>query len=332
MKRRIMAICDSDERYAERLADYASRRGSVPFEVHAFSGAEALKKFPERERIGLLLISEDCLSDEMQVWGIPAVVCLSEDSRRKEDKDLKRIYKYRSAAEILREAIAFCREDSFMKSAGNPGLKLILIYSPLGRCGKTSLFLALGQILSERRPVLGISLETFGSLAACLKAPEEAARSLLDLIFCLRQADGTQGACLAGAVRNAGDFDILLPSSSGQELYEMTEGDLERLLAFLSEESRYEALVIDAGSGDGNLRFWIENADLLLMPGLTDAFSAGKLRSFEAYLSEMGEGVHRKMRKLHLPLPETLPPGSFGELPFTPLGSYVRELLKRDGF
>jgi predicted RNA-binding Zn-ribbon protein involved in translation (DUF1610 family) len=57
MKRKIMALFDTDAVYAVHFAEYAGRRSGIPFEVHAFTDREALEAFVRKEKVELLLVS-----------------------------------------------------------------------------------------------------------------------------------------------------------------------------------------------------------------------------------------------------------------------------------
>ena len=61
MRKKILAVCDSEQDYAYHFLDYLSRfetEESFPFEVQVFTEASALKEFGEQNEIAILLIAQ----------------------------------------------------------------------------------------------------------------------------------------------------------------------------------------------------------------------------------------------------------------------------------
>ena len=63
--------------------------------------------------------------------------------------------------------------------------RIIGVYSPIGRCGKTCLALAIGQILAKEEKVLFVTLDTFTGFTGLLN--ERWKRDLSDLIYYYKQ-------------------------------------------------------------------------------------------------------------------------------------------------
>ena len=59
MRHKIMAICDTEEGYAFRMAEYILEKVKLPYTLHLFTAVEELKKFAGREEIEILLIAEN---------------------------------------------------------------------------------------------------------------------------------------------------------------------------------------------------------------------------------------------------------------------------------
>lgn len=61
MKQKIFAICDMEEAYALRMAEYMLEKIRLPYALHLFTKVEELEKFMEEEEIAILLIAESAL-------------------------------------------------------------------------------------------------------------------------------------------------------------------------------------------------------------------------------------------------------------------------------
>ncbi len=58
MKKKILALCDSEKDYLENLTAYIRDREGLPFEIHAYSAADKLLEFGKKEKIELLVVAE----------------------------------------------------------------------------------------------------------------------------------------------------------------------------------------------------------------------------------------------------------------------------------
>lgn len=166
MMKKIMAVYDADFRYADRLAEFVNQRSQVPFQVVAFTSLEKLKEFAAREKIDLLLAGSGV--EKEQLDGIPAaqVVWLSENGVAEEGEAV--VYKYQASDDLLREVMSWYRpqEIPVLMTAAGRRSRITGVYSPIGRCGKTSFALTLGQVLAREEKVLYITLEEFSGLSA----------------------------------------------------------------------------------------------------------------------------------------------------------------------
>ena len=101
----------------------------------------------------------------------------------------KEIYKFQSGDDIIREVMAAYSEIPGIRpnTAGAMGQsrRIIGVYSPIGRCGKTCLALAIGQILAKEEKVLFVTLDTFTGFTGLLN--ERWKRDLSDLIYYYKQ-------------------------------------------------------------------------------------------------------------------------------------------------
>ena len=335
MKRKIMALCDPDAEYAVHFTEYAGRRANIPFEVHAFTDTEALGAFAAEERVELLLISSRLTAPEAVTRDIPKVVVLAEEPPEGSRADgLPEVFKYRSQAEVIREVMAIYGQTVTGKGAGSlvkPHMRTIGIFSPVARCGKTSLALALGQILGMKKRTLYVNLEPFPGLTAAF--PATAGGNLTDLIFCLRQEGGAGAARLSGMTVPLGALDILPASKPGRELNAIGEDDWMRFFDLIRKESGYEILILDIGSGLAGCLACLSACELIFMPVRSDPGAAAKTEEFYSWLREQdADEVIERIRRLNLKDAGTAAGGSyFTDLPYTVYGGWARELIRREG-
>lgn len=58
MKQKILAVCDLEETYALRMAEYLTQKASVPYALHIFTKTAELENFMKKNDIFVLLIGE----------------------------------------------------------------------------------------------------------------------------------------------------------------------------------------------------------------------------------------------------------------------------------
>ena len=163
--KKIMAVYDEDPFYAERLSDYVNRKEKGIFKAQAFTSKERLEEFAKDHEIDVLLAGESVGKEEIRDVKTVQKIYLTEEREADGIREEASVYKYQSGDDIIREIMAVYCEIPGVKAA-NPGLaerkkRIIGVYSPVGRCGKTCLSLAMGQLLAKEEKVLFISLDTF---------------------------------------------------------------------------------------------------------------------------------------------------------------------------
>ena len=71
----VLAVFDLEAAYACNFVEYVHRKNSMPFDIQAFTGLESLKAFAAKQKIEILLIS-----DQSHVRG-------GEDAEYRSDRD-----------------------------------------------------------------------------------------------------------------------------------------------------------------------------------------------------------------------------------------------------
>ena len=74
MKKKVFAICDLEEAYVVRLADYLNRQAQMPMQVLAFTQLDRLKEYARDNPIEILLISSDAMSEEVKDLNVHRVI------------------------------------------------------------------------------------------------------------------------------------------------------------------------------------------------------------------------------------------------------------------
>lgn len=327
--KKMMAVYDTDPVYAERLSDYVNRKEKGIFFAQAFTSREKLMDFAKGNEIDVLLSGEPV--DSGEVSGIPShqKIYLTEDREKRTGQE---IYKYQSGDDIIREVMAVYCELPGMEPALSAPLgkrkRLIGVFSPVGRCGKTCLALAIGLLLAKEEKVLFVSLDTFTGFTELINEPWK--RDLSDLIYYYKLGR-FNGIRLNAVTYYLGDLAWLPPIRFPDDYSQITVEEMADLLQKILETSDYATMVLDAGDYGRQVLPLLEICQAVYMPVKEDGFSQAKLKEFEEYVENSGKGeLKTRMQKIHVPLitggkkMEHFPQ----ELLWGDMGDFVRGLLK----
>lgn len=304
--RRCAVILHPDSDYGKRLSDFWNQRKSLGFPVYAFSALEAFRAFRARAPIELLLFSEH-FADEMQgLLGQSMAILLSEDGfvneRHVNALPIPAVFSYRPADVMARQVMQLyaASHPSALSPVQRSDCEILGIYSPIHRCGKTTLALSLGLARATQGKTLLLSLEDYAGVYARI-APD-AAESLSELLFA--HCSGSYSwASLQSHLFAFGALDLLPPVRCAEDLSLLPAEELASLLQRLARESGYRSMILDLGAFGRRALELLELCDRIFMPVLSDPLSALKLSSFQEYLRQSGrEQLLEKTETLELPL------------------------------
>lgn len=327
---RIMAVYDVDPFYADRFADFANQKERIPFMVMAFTSLEKLKAYAKDHEIEILLISSSVDSEMYSQVKAALTVILADGEVVQVKESYPSIYKYQSTDCILREVMACYGEKPVEAQLRLVGSKstVIGIYSPVGRCLKTSFALAMGQLISKDSRVLYLNLEEYSGFSRL--TGESYKGDLSDVLYVFRQGS-YHWMKLSSYVYTWGNLDYIPSVRYPEDLCQISSEEMAELIGRMAQESSYETIIVDLGQFGKNVVEILEACDVVYMPVKEDCISVAKLEEFLEYLEiSKREYIKDKIQKLKLPYHN-----SFGrrdtymeQLLWGELGDYVRQLLK----
>lgn len=290
MKSKSMIICDEEEGYAEALAAFFLRKKELMLQVHVYSAehAEALETVLCAD---ILLVSAEYAAKVQQKINAEKVFILSTGESGKEKQEYPVLYKYQSGENILGSIIKECAElfdggGIVRGGAGKGKSKIIGVFSPVHRIGKTTYALGLGEKLAESENVLYLNLEVFAGLGGRF---EHGGQTLSDVLYYARQEKGNLGLLLTTLVRHRGNLDYIQPIPVSEDMKEIRGAEWKALLDKILEQSIYETLVLDISDGIPELGALLGCCTEIHMPVLEDEYSKAKLMQFEHEMSLLGQ-------------------------------------------
>ena len=209
--RRIISIVDPDTQYAGKLAEYINSHDAGGLKAVTFSDVASYRSNRKDYDTRILLVEERMLADlhENDV-GESLVVALSEDGLLTYG-GITAVFKYTRGDVLLRELMKVYSEaepSEKLVRVTNHKAQIIGIYSPVGRCGKTSFALCLSCTLAAKGKLLLLSLDEYAGVFRYIAA--EAESDLSDVIYAYRQGEFSWSR-LAQSVYSYGTMDYIPP-------------------------------------------------------------------------------------------------------------------------
>ncbi len=331
MNKKILAICDSESRYANGLMEYMSGKDNLPFRIHVFTDQERFLTYPKKEDIECLLISEHIYEGNEEKIDIPHIIILSESGNIL-DQTLHHIHKYQSCETIYKEVLEYYTKESESVDrklrTGAGRMKIIGIYTPVGRCLQTTFALTLGQMISRKHKALYMNFERYSGFSTLLK--RDFSGDVSDLIYYLECAREKLAYKLDTIVENIGGLDFIPPASIFTNIADIRTDQWIELFSEVGSNTGYEYLILDLS--DGILELWevLRNCDIVYTITKGDSIALAKLYQYERALEERDyEDVLHKTKKCRFPIFRNLIQ-KFDELTIGEMAGYIRENILED--
>lgn len=298
MRSKNLVVCDTEEEYAKALAMYFMRKKELMLQVHVCSSISHAEALGEEIQTDILLVAAEYAKKVQEKVKAEKVFLLSTGKKFNEKTEFPVLFKYqpgeRMLGSILREcADLFDAGDMVQGISGNKERKIIGVFSPVCRIGKTMYALKLGEELAESENVLYLNLEVFAGLGGHF---EQSGQTLSDVLYYARQEKGNLGLLLTTLVCHRGNLDYVQPMPVSEDMKEIRGPEWVELMKKILEQSIYETLVLDIGDGIPELYTLLKCCTEIHMPVLEDEYSKSKILQFEHELNLLGhEDVLKKI-------------------------------------
>lgn len=331
MNKKVLAIYDSEERYAYGLMEYFEERPGLPFRIHVFTDGVKFDSYQHKDEIESLLISEKSYSEELEKYNIPHIIILSE-SGTELNKTLHHINKYQSCENIYKEVLQYYTEHSnisFPNLRTNvKNMKVIGIYTPIGRCLQTTFAFTLGQLLSRDHKTLYLNFERYSGLSQMLKKQFDS--DISDLLYYFECAKEKLAYRVDSIVENVNGLDFIPPAEVYQNLAGVRGDQWIELFMEMEKCTEYEYLILDMT--DGMLDLWnvLRFCDVIYTISRGDNIALAKIAQYEKTIERTEYSpILGKTKKCSFPLFQNLPQ-KFDELTHGELAKFVKDRVLPD--
>ncbi|MEG2305459.1 MAG: hypothetical protein RSC17_08570 [Lachnospiraceae bacterium] len=314
MNRKNFVICDSEQSYAHHLMEMLSIKKEFTLQVRTCTTLESVLELEKNQIIDILLIEESYPKDQRHKINSIYTFVLTRGGNSDIAEDETGIYKYQSSDAIYIQILQACqnKKGELLQMLAKERRKVIGVYSPIHRIGKTTFALILGKELAKRGSVLYLNLEEYAGEGGHF--PKEAKKTMEDLLYYAKQEEENLGFRMSGMVEQIEELDYIPPIKTAVDLKAVSSEEWRELLQQILEKSIYETIILDLSESVQGLLEILGICNVIYMPIRKDRFSQAKVRSYEMNLQVLHcEKLEEVTKKILLPREIT---------------DYVKELLK----
>lgn len=318
----LLAICDGDTIFLNRLADYIHLKKSVPFRIQLFTNTTQLREVIKKTPAHLLLISETLYEPYLLKLSTHLIILKETSLPPLEQRDY--IQKFQSVDKTIDQILSYYQEKTGILPYPNKKTNTVIlgVYSPVRRCLQTSFAILLGQLISQRAKVLYLNFETYSGFSNCFKKESP---DLSDLLYYLKHNPDKFISKLSGMVQPMNGLHIIPAALSFIDLASVPKEQWERLLMEIAENAQYEYVVLDLSDYIQGLFELLRLCNQVYTITREEGISKAKVRQYEKILKELSySDILEKTVKCNFPefyhLPQNL-----DQLPYSEMAVYIRE-------
>lgn len=285
-----LLICDSEEAYVKRLAELLLLKKEVAMGVRTCSLPENVEHLVEIGNVQVLLISEEVpYLERKRVFAGKRIVLTREHCADLGIEETE-LNKYQSVNHIVKVIVQTLSESSSgILGRKRERKKMIGVYSPVHRIGKTTFSLKVGKELAEDENVLYLNLEAYAGFGGYF--PSEEGQDLSHLLYYSRQENDALGVRMASMIHRMGSLDYILPMRVTTDLGSVTTEEWQNLFYRISKESIYDTFLIDIGDSVADIIGLLEMCDWIFIPYAEDVYARAKMEQWQ-YMLEVLKKQH----------------------------------------
>lgn len=291
-----LVICDSEEGYAQALAMYFMRKKELAAEVQVCSTVTQVMELEKTKKIHLLFLAGEYAKEAKGKLQVEKIFLLTTGTEEADGEN--QVYKYQSGEKIVEDMIRICgleasENESIYKGGRKQGGKIIGIFSPVHRIGKTTYGLKLGEEMAATENVLYLNLEIYGGIGGHF---EEGEQTLADVLYYARQEKGNLGLLLTTVVKHRKNLDYIVPMPVAEDVKSVKAEEWLMLIRRILEQSIYDVIILDLDEGISGVYELLRACTKIYLLYTQDLYGQAKLRQFENEVNLLGyEDILRKL-------------------------------------
>ncbi len=249
-----IVIADPDEAFVDGLLRYLLTNHAERFEVSSFTEKTYLYHYLSsgQAKADMLLIHPRLLDEKVPWEGIKTVLLEEEESEDTNTPKGLKIAKYQCGDQFVNRIMELYSQENLRGLPpwiGQQKTKTIVVYSPAGGVGKTTVAMGLCiQAAWEGKSVFYLNLEDLASTELYLAGEHE--QSLSNVLLYLREEKKNLARKIEEAKTTDPQYKIhyFQPPANVLDYHEDLSGELRKLVKELVAVKQYDRIIIDLSS------------------------------------------------------------------------------------
>lgn len=270
--------------------------------VRVCSSLEMVEKMLETGNIQVLLIGEEIPYEERKRVFAGKRIVLTRQYCTDLGEEESELMKYQAVDRLAVEIMQVFWDEPLQNSRPAIGKGRILgVYSPVHRIGKTTFAIKLGKVLAQQENVLYLNLESYAGIGGYFR--EKEVQDLSHLLYYAKQEQGDISVRIASMIRQMGNLDYISPLKVWTDLRAVTAAEWESLLKQLTQQSIYDTVMLDIGNAVDDVFRVLRICDRILIPYAEDVYAKAKMEQYRYMLKVLkyreleGSSVYVNMEK-----------------------------------
>ncbi len=296
-------LFDTDEEYIVNFNEYLREHQSERYLIITFNSIDMFREFyKDYKEIDMIIVAEYCLEELLPEFDKDNIIVLSEN------KDIIRIYEYSTIYRFQRTNIlisgilsVFAERMNINKSISyvkENSSVIIGIYSPVNRCGKSTLTIELAKKLFEDNTLI-INLEEFSGIMEYLNIESEL--NISDLLFFFLKNKGMFDVKLDAVVKKSDKINIIPPVKNQDDLAGINTDIWVDLILKIQGVCEYKVIILDLSNMIKEIFKIFDICRYIFVPYLEDRISEVKIRNFEKSLEKnVDNNIKEKIIKINM--------------------------------
>lgn len=289
MLKPVLVICNTEITYANKLYEIFYKKKDLPFEIQAFTKSDVCKEYCKKNKVELLIIDESSFEPEMEQFDISCRIILQEQGQKKYENSFV-TSKYQSASSIFRETMKlYAQQESAVFPINHvvaTSHEIIGFYSPIHRCGQTTMALCMSKVLAERGRTLYMNFESYSGFTSCIENQKKG--NIIDLLYYYDCDKDKLAYHIRGIVQKYDNFDMIPP---GYSYFEFSEVEADKWVDFIQEIALlgdYKYVVLDLSEPVKGLLEILKKSKRVYMAIPKEKELCEKVQQYEENLYQMG--------------------------------------------
>lgn len=313
------------------MLNYLKSSKILPYEIMIFTELDPLSEFLADNESEVIMVNNEELAQYMGNTSKNKVVYLSEEQVEKKEGNYKTIFKYQACGILVRELVGYCMGNTEVINGGKHiegNTKILGIYSPVARSYKTTLALAISQVLGKDSRVLYINLEEYSGLRKNLLAGD--GDGLSEIMYWFRQNQSNLRNKISDVTKKIGSFYYIPPVECPDDVIEVITQEWICLMEFIASKCDYDYIVVDIGNAIRKPWEFFGLTNKIYLPLIDDEIGREKINEFMCSMQDMGRGkMLENIVTLDVPFDESmkLGIGDIEKLQWSLIGKFARKVL-----